>query len=172
MNETTMLFDSLSHVFLCCIYCCPISTGVSPPTLPPFPGTITTPPFPFLFLSVLPSERPPIGFGGSRRLCRIIMGSSWENCPRKGSPGKKRGGGQEKNLVLFPILLGNIHQKEFGCLRGRSSPAAGAPNRSCHCTAASTVSAGGSDAHQRDRCYYVSRALMKVCCHQTTLFFF
>lgn len=95
-----MLFDSLSHVFLCCIYCCPISTGVSPPTLPPFPGTITTPPFPFLFLSVLPSERPPIGFGGSRRLCRIIMGSSWENCPRKGSPGKKRGGGAGEKFGL------------------------------------------------------------------------
>lgn len=126
INDTKVPFDSLFHVFLSCIYCCPISTGVSSP-----PSTITTPPFPFLFLSVLPSERPPIGFGGGRRLCRIIMGSSWENCPRKGWPGKKRGGGG--NLVLFPILLGNIHQRELGWLRGRSSPTAGAPNRSCHC---------------------------------------
>ena len=62
-------------------------------------------------------------------------------------------------MVLFPILLGNIHQRELGCLRGRSSPAAGAPNRSCHCAAARTVRAGGSDAHHRDRDFYVCRAL-------------
>lgn len=48
------------------------------------------PPFPFLFLFLLPSERPPIGFGGGRRLCRIIMGSSWENCPWKGWSEKKK----------------------------------------------------------------------------------
>ena len=73
------------------------------------PRIITTPPFPFLFLLVLPSERPPIGFGGGRRLCRIIMGSSWENCPRKDSPGKKKdgvgvggGGGVEFGLVSDP----------------------------------------------------------------------
>lgn len=68
---------------------------------------------PFLFLFLLPSERPPIGFGGGRRLCRIIMGSSWENCPWKGLSEKK-----EKNLVLFPILLGNIHQGTPAVRRG------------------------------------------------------
>lgn len=100
INTTEVPFDSWSRVFLSFIYCRPISTGVSPP---PPPRTITTPPFPFLFLLVLPSERPPIGFGGGRRLCRIIMGSSWENCPRKGLPGKKKGGGGEKfGLVSDP----------------------------------------------------------------------
>ncbi|XP_047184168.1 uncharacterized protein LOC118289014 isoform X2 [Scophthalmus maximus] len=48
------------------------------------------PPFPFLFLFLLPSERPPIGFGGGRRLCGIIMGSSWENCPWKGLSEKEK----------------------------------------------------------------------------------
>lgn len=47
-------------------------------------------PFPFLFLFLLPSERPPIGFGGGRRLCGIIMGSSWENCPWKGPSEEKK----------------------------------------------------------------------------------
>lgn len=65
--------------------------------------------FSFLFLFLLPLERPPIGFGGGRRLCGIIMESSWENCPWKGLSEKKKKE-RKKNLVLFPILLGNIHQ--------------------------------------------------------------
>lgn len=46
--------------------------------------------FSFLFLFLLPLERPPIGFGGGRRLCGIIMESSWENCPWKGLSEKER----------------------------------------------------------------------------------
>lgn len=76
-----------------------------------------SPPFPFLFLFLLPSERPPIGFGGGRRLCGIIMGSSWENCPWKGLS-EKKGEKKKKNLVLFPILLGNIHQGTPAVWRG------------------------------------------------------
>lgn len=63
-------------IWLCPVFfCCPVSTDVWPH-------------FFLLFLffssSPLPPERPPIGFGGGRRLCGIIMGSSWEICPWKG----------------------------------------------------------------------------------------
>lgn len=54
------------------------------------------------------------------------MGSSWENCPRKGLSEKKRGEKKRKrNLVSFPILLGNIHQGHsllFGGEQSHCSP--------------------------------------------------
>lgn len=59
--------------------------------------------FSFLFLFLLPLERPPIGFGGGRRLCGIIMESSWENCPWKGLSEKKKERKKEKfGLVSDP----------------------------------------------------------------------
>lgn len=100
----------LSHfIFFCTFYCCSVSRGVSPDFSP----------FPFLFLFLLPSERPPIGFGGGRRLCGIIMGPSWENCPWKGLSENRR---EKVGLVSDPS---RIHSSGRSCCLEQSH---GSPN--------------------------------------------
>ena len=78
-----MLEFCLTALHCCVFYCRPVSAGVSP-------GFFLTL---FFFSFPLPfalQKRPPIRLGGGRRLCGIIMGSSWENCPWKGLSDKKK----------------------------------------------------------------------------------
>lgn len=140
------LFILFCITLLCCVfYCCPVSTGLSPDFSPLFL---------FFSSSFLPSERPPIGFGGGRRLCGIIMGSSWENCPWKGLSEKKGERKKRKIWSCFRSFSETFIRALllFGGEQSHHSPAVHSVAGSlCHCQG--FLSQGQwAGAHALERC--------------------
>lgn len=101
------LFILFCLTSLCCVfYCCPVSTGVSPDFSSSFSFSF---PLPFAFRKTTHRVR-----RGQTSLWNnngVVLGK----LPMERPVWKKK---RKKNLVLFPILLGNIHQGTPAVWRG------------------------------------------------------